>query len=187
MIVEVLVVVAIMGLMLGLLLPAIQSARETARRSDCAGKIRQLALGCQMFHNAEGRFPPGQCGGEYKFGPDSRRWSWLARVLPHVEQEPLYRRGGIPNSTLRKSTAPPAQLPLFLCPSNSFSQTGPRKGAGNFENVPMALGKTQVGFYFSGESGGTSGRRSISAPASRPSLAAPTAALGSEGDEGASA
>jgi prepilin-type N-terminal cleavage/methylation domain-containing protein/prepilin-type processing-associated H-X9-DG protein len=140
--VEVLVVIAVLGVLMGLLLPAIQAAREAARRSDCGSKIKQLALACQMFHNAEGRLPPGQCGGEFKFGPDSRCWSWLSRILPFVEQESLYRQGGIPNSTFRQSIAPPVQVPLFLCPSDSFSQTGPRRGAGNFEDGKTPLGQT---------------------------------------------
>jgi len=141
-IVEVLVVITIIGVLMALVLPAVQAARETARRSGCAGNIKQLALGCHLFHNAEGRVPPGQCGGEFKFGADSRCWSWLARILPHVEQESLYRHGGIPNSTFRQSTAPPRQISLFLCPSDSFSHTGPRTDAGNFAEIQMPLGQT---------------------------------------------
>ena len=140
--VEVLVVMTIIGVLLALLIPAVQSAREAARRAECASKIKQLALACHMFHNAEGRVPPGQCGGEYKFGADSRCWGWLSRILPYIEQESLYRHGGIPNSTLRQSTASPVQLSLFLCPTDPFSHTGPRTDAGNFAEIRMPLGQT---------------------------------------------
>jgi len=136
------VVITIIGVLMALIIPAVQSAREAVRRAHCAGNIRQLAMGCHLFHNAEGRVPPGQCGGELKFGADSRCWSWMARILPHIEQESLYRQGGIPNSTFRQSAAPPMQIPLFLCPSDPFSHTGPRTDAGNFAEIQMPLGQT---------------------------------------------
>jgi len=84
--VELLVVIAIIGVLLALLLPAVQAVREAARRAACQNNLRQLALATQGYESANRCFPPGQCGGtDIGFGPDSRAWSWLARILPYIE------------------------------------------------------------------------------------------------------
>ena len=57
--VELLVVVAIIGILIGMLLPAVQQVREAARRIECANKMRQLALACHNYHSAHDHFPPG--------------------------------------------------------------------------------------------------------------------------------
>lgn len=89
--IELLVVIAIIGILVGLLLPAVQSAREAARRMSCQNNLKQLALAAHMHHDAHNAFPaaryapvPGavpaqNCGGEEP--------TWLVRVLPFVEQQ----------------------------------------------------------------------------------------------------
>ncbi|MHC4178548.1 MAG: DUF1559 family PulG-like putative transporter [Planctomycetota bacterium] len=132
-IIELLVVIGIIGIVIALLLPAVQAARETARRASCQNKLRQIALAANSFHNDQERFPPGQCGGKYGFGPDSRSWSWLARLLPYLEQKNLFDEADVPRQTLKKSGIADRQVAVFLCPSDPFSWEGPRMDAGNLE------------------------------------------------------
>ena len=136
--VELLVVIAIIGVLLAMLLPAVQAAREAARRSACQSNLRQLALAVSGYESANKCFPPGQCAGiKYGFCEDSHAWSWLARILPYIEQSVLYEQGGIPDKTLRDSGVADRQLPEFLCPSDNYSQQGPRIDAGNLPGFPV--------------------------------------------------
>lgn len=82
--VELLVVIAIIGVLVALLLPAIQAAREAARRMTCTNNQRQLALGMQNYESTHGELPPSLAMGKNQY-----RWSALARVLPYLEQTNL--------------------------------------------------------------------------------------------------
>lgn len=143
--VELLVVLAILAVLLGLVLPAVQRIRESAARLRCANNLKQLALACHAYHDPNRCLPAGQVGpykkqpGQpyYGWGPDSIAWSWLARLLPYVEQDNLYRQGGIPAKTLRQSGIAADRLTIFLCPSDEESEAGPRTEAGNLEGFPV--------------------------------------------------
>ena len=84
--VELLVVIAIIGVLVALLLPAVQAAREAARRMSCSNNIRQIGLAMHNYENALRRFPPS-----ILIDPSSTqyRWSALSRILPHAEQSNL--------------------------------------------------------------------------------------------------
>jgi prepilin-type processing-associated H-X9-DG protein len=118
-----------MGVLVALLLPAVLAAREASRRITCENHLRQLALACTAFHNTHGRFPPGQAGGQIGWGASSRAWSWLAQILPYVDQGGIYEFGGIPHRTLQDSGVAPSQIAVFWCPSASSPPT--RTDAGN--------------------------------------------------------
>src|SRR5262245_5441486 len=135
--VELLVVLAIIGVLIGLLLPAVQQVRAAAQRAQCTSNLRQLALAVHHFHDTENRFPYNQFLGPYGGGWDSQAWSWLARLLPYVEQGNLAREGGIPHKTLRQSGVADRQVALFLCPSDAKSSAGPRLDAGNLYGLPV--------------------------------------------------
>jgi len=99
--VELLAVIAIIGTLVGLLLPAVQAAREAARRSSCSSKLRQIALGVINYQDASRRFPPGAVQSntacqppEYNAGsnPTVRRASWTVWILPFVEEAAMYTR-----------------------------------------------------------------------------------------------
>src|SRR5687767_1534855 len=88
--VELLVVIAIIGVLVALLLPAVQAAREAARRSQCGNQLKQIALGVLNFESAKGHFPAG--AGYNGREIDSPQLStWTVDILPYAEQAPLHR------------------------------------------------------------------------------------------------
>lgn len=123
--VELLVVIAIVGVLAGLLLPAVQAAREAARRSQCSNNLRQLSLG--MIQHAEmlGHFPSGGWGYAWVGVPDqgfgrSQPGGWVYNVLPFIEQKSLHGLGsGLDAEQRQEASATRLQTPLAVmhCPS----------------------------------------------------------------------
>jgi prepilin-type N-terminal cleavage/methylation domain-containing protein len=96
--IELLVVIAIIGVLVALLLPAIQAAREAARRTQCANQLRQLSISFQNHHDAQKHLPTGGWGfvwlgyPEYGFG-EEQPGGWLYNILPYIEQSALHDLG----------------------------------------------------------------------------------------------
>ena len=141
--VELLVVIAIIGVLVALMLPAIQSARESARRTQCLNNLKQLGVALQNYASAEKQFPPGLLAKTYADQPSHPqnfyRWSSLAHLLPYMENQsvhdlldlslPLYMPGaGYPIAERNKAGIAQV-LPEFLCASDMGqpvkSQWGP--------------------------------------------------------------
>jgi len=141
--IELLLVIAIIAVAIGLLLPAVQKARETAERVRCANNLKQIAMATHAYHDAQGFLPVNSLPGKWgPYGPQTPAWSWLARLLPYVEQDTLYRQGNIPVNTLNQSKDVVAtQVKLFLCPSDPSSATGPRYDAADLTPT-LAAGQT---------------------------------------------
>src|SRR5205809_2892375 len=89
--IELLVVIAIIAVLVALLLPAVQQAREAARRSQCKNNLKQIGLALQNYHSSANRFPPGYVAGA-TYPATSNGWGWSAMILPYLDQAPLYRK-----------------------------------------------------------------------------------------------
>src|SRR5262249_52762857 len=93
--IELLVVIAIIAVLIGLLLPAVQKVREAAARASCQNNLKQIALACHNYHDANGTLPYNtqrEGGWNWNYQRNWRSWSFLARLLPYVEQSPLLDR-----------------------------------------------------------------------------------------------
>ena len=124
--IELLVVVAILGVLVALLLPAVQSAREAARRVQCTNNLRQIALAMHTYHDVHRSLPPGKKGCCWG--------TWLVYVLPHLEQRALYDSWNADGSNLpgvpagyddqlryfgaANKTVTSTRIAAYLCPSD---------------------------------------------------------------------
>jgi prepilin-type N-terminal cleavage/methylation domain-containing protein len=87
--VELLVVIAIIGILIALLLPAVQAAREAARRSQCSNNLKQIGLGMHNYHDSYNAFPYAWMA---ELTPTANVQTWGTRILPYIEQMPLYQK-----------------------------------------------------------------------------------------------
>jgi len=124
--VELLVVIAIIGVLVALLLPAVQAARESARRMSCASNLRQIGLAMQNYHDVNHAFPIGVSNDIPGAGNGSDgNWTWPARIFPYIEQSALYGQLNVGIGVVPLPTAgtPIAELvktpiPIFMCPTD---------------------------------------------------------------------
>ena len=119
--VELLVVIAIIGLLLALLLPAVQAAREAARRTQCFNNLKQIGLGLQNYHDAAHCFPPGYLSAFDSSGNDTGPgWGWAAFILPQLEQASVQRilDFNLPVEHPLNARGRIASLSVFRCPSD---------------------------------------------------------------------
>ncbi len=121
--VELLVVIAIIGVLVALLLPAIQSAREAARRAQCTNQLKQLGLALHNYHDVHRTFPPSGLHNRDGHGASatSSSWgpSWIVMTLPFLEQEALYSQYDFSLTRARDGvnrTVVGVEIPSLRCP-----------------------------------------------------------------------
>lgn len=127
--IELLVVIAIIAVLIALLLPAVQNAREAARRAQCKNNLKQIGLALQSYHDKHRLFPPGW------ISSNLLGWSWC--LLPEMDQAPLQKKF-FPSLSLTNATGSPSNLqlaqtvlPALRCPSDIVpAQLTPRKAGG---------------------------------------------------------
>lgn len=155
--VELLVVIAIVGMLIALLLPAVQAARESARRNTCSNNLKQLGIGLHGYHDATGSFPFGQ-GGTNTGNPstgNNYRVSGFIPLLPYIEQAPIYDRirtggNGYPPygpDGLYSWANWNYTLPVLICPSDPAEPPSGSGGAGTSQSAgPGASGQNNYAF-----------------------------------------
>ena len=150
--VELLVVIAIIGTLVGLLLPAVQQAREAARRSACTNNTKQLALACLNYESTRKRLPAANDRSAHT----TAGWSWIVHILPFVEEVNLYNnlstttsRFSSDYSAANAGTMGDTALPQLVCPSSTLtnpntSNTSGERGLTNYKGC-AAVGLLAAG------------------------------------------
>jgi prepilin-type N-terminal cleavage/methylation domain-containing protein len=125
---ELLIVIAIIGILIALLLPAVQATREAARRTSCANNLMQLGLALSQHHSARGALPAGVRGdaGPIKNEPKGKHYGWITQVLPYLEQGNVYDQidweAGVYDKANQRVRH--VRLPGFNCPSHRTGGMG---------------------------------------------------------------
>jgi prepilin-type N-terminal cleavage/methylation domain-containing protein len=145
--IELLVVIAIIAILIALLLPAVQQAREAARRTQCKNNLKQIGLALHNYHDAFTVFPPTFCAGP----GDGGEWSLPARILPYVEQGNIYHQIDFSRDYNQTSAQFPfgvkaLRVPLLICPSDPNDRMR-MTAAGQPEHYPLCYG-ANLGTWF---------------------------------------
>jgi type II secretory pathway pseudopilin PulG len=127
-----LVVIGIIGILVGLLLPAVNSARESARRTQCLNNLKQLGLGIKTYDEANGKFPAGGL-----YAPSNHGWgvSWMVLILPYTDNDTIYSQFDlVGDNTVWSPSGDTGRVYAYApcCPPNSV---------GDIHNIDIVQGK----------------------------------------------
>jgi len=169
--IELLVVIAIIAILIALLVPAVQKVREAAARAQCMNNLKQLALGCQNYHDVYKTLPPAVLNGrgigwtdENNIGPN-----WVVLILPYIEQGPLYNQvvtsitnykafavqtGATGSNDQNWRNVRSSIIPIMRCPSESNSDVMGNRSSNNWARGNYAANNGPGGFP--GNTNGTS-------------------------------
>jgi prepilin-type N-terminal cleavage/methylation domain-containing protein/prepilin-type processing-associated H-X9-DG protein len=138
--VELLTVIAIIGVLVALLLPAIQAARESSRRTQCANNLKQLSLGLLNFESANKKFPAGQRWSGPRKDPGSFSMAWSATILPHIEQQVVADKLDLktPFTDPKNMEAASTVISVYLCPSTAEIEEHRTTDARLYNMAPMS-------------------------------------------------
>jgi prepilin-type N-terminal cleavage/methylation domain-containing protein/prepilin-type processing-associated H-X9-DG protein len=138
--IELLVVIAIIAILVALLVPAVQKVREAAARAQCQNNLKQIALAIHGFHDTQKRIPYN--GDANACGVCAGSWSFLARILPFMEQQALYTAANIDTALLKGNVAESANIPTFFCPSDDAKDHSPNPNTANDGTTGSPMGLT---------------------------------------------
>jgi len=139
--VELLVVIAIIGVLVALLLPAVQAAREAARRTSCSNNLKQLGVALHNYHDTFGRFPHNSgegTGGQYSYQAGAhRKGNAFVKLLPHIEQSAFYAKlnmaGDVTQQIHNDTTLRRTIIKTYICPSDNHAGIANNdRAAGNY-------------------------------------------------------
>ena len=145
--IELLVVIAIIAVLIALLLPAVQQAREAARRSQCKNNLKQIGLAMHNYHDTFQTIPPGDLSGGYT------RTSAFVSILSHIDQAPMYNLYDFnkPHTDAVNQQVVSQRIPTYLCPSAVIRRPVPISGC----DANMRAPGTYAGCSGSGDPWGT--------------------------------
>ncbi len=152
--VEILVIIAIIGVLVALLLPAVQAAREAARRMQCQNNLKQIGLALLNYESTHKQFPSGYLSdldaSKNDTGPG---WGWATLILPQMEETTLFNSIHIDRPIEDSSnTARLSVIPNYLCPTEDFRRTWTAKSSSG--TAICDVGESNyVGVYGTGEPG----------------------------------
>ncbi len=150
--IELLVVIAIIGVLIALLLPAVQAAREAARRAQCVNNLKQLGLACHNYVDKNTTFPTQVGGLPNWFGNSDYRTSWMVQILPEMEQTPMFNAYNFAADraaySWNNTTVMSINIKSYSCPSYS----GPmlQQGQSDWNGYAGAIGAAMKLWWIAG-------------------------------------
>src|SRR5688500_5602120 len=150
--VELLVVIAIIGILMAMMLPAIQSSREAARRAQCTNNMRQLIVAVHDYEMAHERYSAGTTDekGPIRSLPSGHHISWIARILPYIEEPALYSSLDLSLSAYHQKNdrARQTSIAMLTCPSYSAGMWPYSNYAGCHHDVEAPIDEDNRGVFF---------------------------------------